>query len=138
MKHYQCIMNDIRIPVKEPHAAATAYSRIALRHRFPAAQVGDDLHVLFSEPGKAKRSRLSPDVFVALNVPRRDTRADYDADRLGAPDFVLEVPVAEHLEEGRGAQAGLLPTHRRARVPAVRPHPARTWRALARPCGVSR
>ena len=97
MQHYQCVMDDIRIPVKEPHAAATAYSRIALRHRFPDAQVGDDLHMLFSEPsagkepGKAKRSRLSPDVFVALAVPRRDTRADYDADRLGAPDFVLEV-----------------------------------------------
>ena len=82
---------DERIPVKEPHAAATAYSRAALRHRFPAAQVGDDLHMLFSEPGKAKRSRLSPDVMVALAVPRRDTRAEYDADRLGAPDFVLEV-----------------------------------------------
>ena len=48
---------DVRIPVKETHAAATAYSRIALRHRFPATQVGDDLHVLFSEPGKATQSR---------------------------------------------------------------------------------
>ena len=82
---------DVRIPVKEPHAAATAYSRISLRHRFPQAQVGDDLHMLFSEPGKPKRSRLSPDVLVALDVPRRDTRADYDADVLGPPDFILEV-----------------------------------------------
>ena len=82
---------DVRIPVKEPHAAATAYSRMSLRHRFPQAQVGDDLHMLFSEPGKPKRSRLSPDVLVALKVPRRDTRAEYDADLLGPPDFVLEV-----------------------------------------------
>ena len=82
---------DVRIPVKEPHAAATAYSRVSLRHRFPQAQVGDDLHMLFSEPGKPKRSRLSPDVLVALKVPRRDTRAEYDADLLGPPDFVLEV-----------------------------------------------
>ena len=82
---------DVRIPVKEPHAAATAYSRMSLRHRFPQAQVGDDLHMLFSEPGKPKRSRLSPDVLVALDVPRRDTRADYDADVLGPPDFILEV-----------------------------------------------
>ena len=84
-------LEDVRIPVKEPHAAATAYSRIVLRHRFPSAQVGDDLHMLFSEPGQPKQSRLSPDVMVALNVPRRATRADYDADELGPPDFVLEV-----------------------------------------------
>ena len=82
---------DVRIPVKEPHAAATAYSRNALMHRFPSAQVGDDLHMLFSEPGRKLQSRLSPDVFVALGVPRRGTRADYDADLLGPPDFVLEV-----------------------------------------------
>ena len=81
---------DVRIPVKEPHAAATAYSRAALRHRFPGAQVGDDLHMLFSEPGKPAQSRLSPDVLVALRVPRRGTRADYDADELGPPDFILE------------------------------------------------
>ena len=82
---------DVRIPVKAPHATATAYSRAALMHRFPNAQVGDDLHMLFSEPGKEGQSRLSPDVFVALKVPRHRTRADYDADRLGPPDFVLEV-----------------------------------------------
>ena len=82
---------DVRIPVKAPHATATAYSRAALMHRFPNAQVGDDLHMLFSEPGKEGQSRLSPDVFVALKVPRHRTRADYDADRLGPPNFVLEV-----------------------------------------------
>ena len=93
---------DVRMPVKAPHATATAYSRAALMHTFPDAEVGDDLHMQFSdrrvrevpsagrEPGEA-RHRLSPDVFVALNVPRRSTRADYDADQLGAPDFVLEV-----------------------------------------------
>ena len=84
-------LDDVRIPVKEPHAAATVYSRIVLRHRFPDAQVGDDLHMLFSEPGRADQSRLSPDVMVALKVPRRGTRASYNADRLGPPDFVLEV-----------------------------------------------
>ena len=84
-------IDDVRIPVKEPHAAATAYSRNALRHQFPVAQVGDDLHLLFNEPGENTQSRLSPDVFVALAVPRRSTRADYDADVLGPPDFVLEV-----------------------------------------------
>ncbi len=84
-------IDDVRIPVKEPHAAATAYSRNALRHQFPSAEVGDDLHLLFTEPGENTQSRLSPDVFVALAVPRRSTRADYDADVLGPPDFVLEV-----------------------------------------------
>ena len=84
-------LEDVRIPVKEPHAAATAYSRNALRHRFPGAQVGDDLHMLFSERGREGQSRLSPDVLVALDVPRRSTRADYDADVLGPPDFILEV-----------------------------------------------
>ena len=82
---------DVRIPVNAPHADATAYSRAALMHRFPGAQVGDDLHMLFSEPGKPAQSSLSPDIFVALNVPRRGTRANYDADDLGPPDFVLEV-----------------------------------------------
>ena len=82
---------DVRIPVKAPHAAATKYSCNALMHQFPRAEVGDDLHMLFTEPGKEEQTRLSPDVFVALNVPRRATRADYDADVLGPPDFVLEV-----------------------------------------------
>ena len=84
-------LEDVRIPVKEPHADATAYSRNALRHRFPGTQVGDDLHMLFSEPGRKGQSRLSPDVLVALDVPRPGTRADYDADVLGPPDFILEV-----------------------------------------------
>ena len=84
-------IDDVRIPVKAPHAAATAYSRNGLMHRFPNAEVGDDLHMLFTEPGENTHSRLSPDVFVALAVPRRSTRADYDADVLGPPDFVLEV-----------------------------------------------
>ena len=111
---------DVRIPVKAPHATATTYSREGLMLHFPDAEVGDDLHMLFTEPsageregpaprmkepstecdgvrpagnepGEEGRSRLSPDVLVALNVPRRGTRADYDADLLGPPDFVLEV-----------------------------------------------
>ena len=82
---------DVRIPVKAPHATATVYSRNGLMRRFPGAEVGDDLHMLFSEPGRQRQSRLSPDVFVALDVPRCATRADYDADVLGPPDFVLEV-----------------------------------------------
>ena len=82
---------DVRIPVRAPHATATGYSRYGLMDRYPDAEVGDDLHILFSEPGKPRRSRLSPDVFVALKVPRRSTRADFDVDELGPPDFVLEV-----------------------------------------------
>ena len=82
---------DVRIPVRAPHATATAYSRQGLMHRFPDTEVGDDLHILFSEPGKPQQSRLSPDVLVALKVPRRSTRADFDVDELGPPDFVLEV-----------------------------------------------
>ena len=84
-------LEDVRIPVRAPHATATAYSRNGLMHRFPDAEVGDDLHMLFSEPGRARRSRLSPDVLVALAVPRRTARSDYDADLLGPPDFILEV-----------------------------------------------
>ena len=82
---------DVRIPVTAPHSAATVYSRFCLMRRYPGAEVGDDLHMLFSEPGRPRQSRLSPDVLVALDVPRRATRADYDADELGPPDFVLEV-----------------------------------------------
>ena len=82
---------DVRIPVKAPHAAATKYSCNALMDQFPGAEVGDDLHMLFTEPGKKEQSRLSPDVFVALNVPRESDRGDYDVDALGPPDFVLEV-----------------------------------------------
>ena len=84
-------LEDVRMPLREPHVAATTYSRNVLRHRFPDAQVGDDLLMAFTEPGQREQSRLSPDVMVALKVPRRDTRARYDADRLGPPDFVLEV-----------------------------------------------
>ena len=90
---------DVRIPVRPPHAIATRYSCDALTHHFPRAEVGDDLHMLFTEPdggpgndpGNPKQSRLSPDVMVALKVPRNPARPDYDADRLGPPDFVLEV-----------------------------------------------
>ena len=96
---------DVRIPVRAPHATATAYSRNVLMHRFPDAEVGDDLHILFWEKGRMvkspqpgargetprTKSRLSPDVMLALKVPRRSTRADYDVDELGPPDFVLEV-----------------------------------------------
>ena len=84
-------LEDVRIPVNAPHAAATRYSCAALMRKFPGAQVGDDLHMLFSEPGRQSQSRLAPDVSVALNVPRRGTRSDYDADVLGPPDFILEV-----------------------------------------------
>ena len=82
---------DVRMPLKRPHAVATTYSCNALMHRFPDADVGDDLMMAFTEPGQREQSRLSPDVMVALNVPRRATRSDYDADELGPPDFVLEV-----------------------------------------------
>ena len=82
---------EVRIPVRAPHANATGYSRNVLRNRFPGAEVGDDLHMLFTEPDKTGRSRLAPDVLVALNVPRSPTRGEYDADLLGPPDFVLEV-----------------------------------------------
>ena len=98
-------LEDVRIPVRAPHAAATGYSHFALMHRFPEAEVGADLHLLFSEGEKGRKGRkrkkgregrdgksvLAPDVLVALDVPRRSTRADYDADDLGPPDFVLEV-----------------------------------------------
>ena len=84
-------LEEVHIPGNEPHAAATAYSRNALRHQFPGAHVGDDLMLKFSEPGKAAQSLLAPDVSVALGVPSRGDRASYDADVLGPPDFVLEV-----------------------------------------------
>ena len=84
-------LEDVRIPVNAPHSDATGYSWRALRRKFPDAQVGDDLLMLFSEPGRQSQSRLAPDVSVALDVPRRGTRGDYDADVLGPPDFILEV-----------------------------------------------
>ncbi len=84
-------LEDVRIPVNAPHSDATGYSWHALRRKFPDAHVGDDLLMLFSEPGRQSQSRLAPDVSVALNVPRRGTRGDYDADVLGPPDFILEV-----------------------------------------------
>ena len=84
-------LEDVRIPVNAPHSDATGYSWHALRRKFPGAQVGDDLLMLFSEPGRQSQSRLAPDVSVALDVPRRGTRGDYDADVLGPPDFILEV-----------------------------------------------
>ena len=50
---------DVRIPVEAPHSAATRYSCDALRHQFPSAEVGDDLHMLFSEPDKAEEEGQS-------------------------------------------------------------------------------
>ena len=84
-------MVDVPIPVQPPHANATVYSHLALMYHFPGVEVGQDLMMRFSEPGVVGQSRLAPDVFVALKVPRHGTRSDYDADRLGPPDFVLEV-----------------------------------------------
>ena len=84
-------LEDVRIPVSAAHATATNYAYVTLMHRFPHAEIGYDLHMLFSEPGKAKQSRLAPDVLVARKVARNPTRDDYDADLLGPPDFVLEV-----------------------------------------------
>ena len=84
-------MVDVPTPVQPPHANATIYSHLALMYHFPGVEVGQDLMMRFSEPGVVGQSRLAPDVFVALKVPRHGGRCDYDADRLGPPDFVLEV-----------------------------------------------
>ena len=53
---------DVRALAKAPHATATAYSRNSLMRRFPNAEVGDYLHMLFTEQGEEGQSRLSPDV----------------------------------------------------------------------------
>ena len=82
---------DVPVPVKASHMAATMYSHYGLMHRYPDAEVGHELRMLFSEPGEAEQSVLVPDTFIALNVRRHDSRTHYDADRLGPPDFVLEV-----------------------------------------------
>ena len=82
---------DVPVPVKASHMAATMYSHYGLMHRYPDAEVGHELQMLFSEPGEAEQSVLVPDTFIALKVPRHDSRTHYDADRLGPPDFVLEV-----------------------------------------------
>ena len=84
-------LEDVRIPVSAAHATATGYAYDTLMHRFSHAEIGYDLHMLFSEPGKAEQSRLAPDVLVARKVAHNPTRDDYDADRHGPPDFVLEV-----------------------------------------------
>ncbi len=85
-----------RVPVIAPHAEATRYAAQALAHRLrgPDAEVGDDLPVDFTVAdrcGAAHRNRLHPDVFVSLGVAHDPVRNEYDADELGAPDFVLEV-----------------------------------------------
>ena len=84
-------LEDVRIPVSAAHANATGYAYSTLMDRFVHAEIGYDLHMLFSEPSKAEQSRLAPDVLVARKVSRSPTRDDYDADLLGPPDFVLEV-----------------------------------------------
>ena len=82
---------DVRLPMKKPHWKAAHYTVDVLEERFPKAEVAEETDILFSEAGKRGQSRLRPDMFVALSVPRSDTLADFDIDELGAPDFVLEV-----------------------------------------------
>ena len=89
------------IPMIEPHAEAMCYTRNAFAHRFrtpagggPPGEVGLDLPVTFhlqDEQGVPCRGCLSPDVLVAFGVTHDPARCEFDADRLGAPDFVLEV-----------------------------------------------
>ena len=89
------------IPMIEPHAEAMCYTRDAFVHRFrapsgdgPSGEVGFDLPVTFhlqGERGEQVPGRLSPDVLVAFGVTPDPARREFDADRLGAPDFVLEV-----------------------------------------------
>ena len=89
------------IPMIEPHAEAMCYTREAFVHRFrapsgdgPQGEVGFDLPVTFhlqGERGKQVPGRLSPDVLVAFGAPHDPARREFDADQLGAPDFVLEV-----------------------------------------------
>ena len=88
------------IPMIEPHAEAMCYTRDAFVHRFrapagdsPHAEVGFDLPVTFHlrERGEQIPGRLSPDVLVAFGAPHDPARREFDADQLGAPDFVLEV-----------------------------------------------
>ena len=89
------------IPMIEPHAEAMCYTRDAFVHRFrapagsgPHGEVGFDLPVTFhlqGERGERVPGRLSPDVLVAFGAPHDPARREFDADRLGAPDFVLEV-----------------------------------------------
>ncbi len=85
-----------RVPVIASHAEATLYSVQALAHRIrgPEAEVGDDLPVDFQVPdshGGLRWERLHPDVFVSFGVAHDPTRREYDAEKLGAPDFVLGV-----------------------------------------------
>ena len=89
------------IPMIEPHAEAMCYTRDAFVHRFrapsgdgPHGEVGFDLPVTFhlqGERGEQVPGRLSPDVLVAFGAPPDPARREFDADQLGAPDFVLEV-----------------------------------------------
>ena len=82
---------DVRLPMKKPHGRAAAYAVDVFEERFPKAEVTSETDILFSEAGRQGQSRLRPDFFVALNVPRSKTLADFDIDELGAPDFVMEV-----------------------------------------------
>ena len=82
---------DVRLPMKKPHWKAAHYAVDVLEERFPKAEVAEETDILFSEAGMRGQSRLRPDMFVALSVPRSETLADFDIDELGAPDFVLEV-----------------------------------------------
>ena len=89
------------IPKIEPHAEAMCHTRDAFVHRFRepsgGAQQGEvcfDLPVTFhlqDEHGVPCPGRLSPDVLVAFGIEHDPARREFDADQLGAPDFVLEV-----------------------------------------------
>ena len=129
---------DVRIPVKAPHAAATAYSRAALMHRFPDAEVGDDLHMLFSESGQGRAEpavagRDGGPCRAAPQHPRRLRRRP-----AGGAGLRAGGAVAEHLEEGRGGASWTATSASACANACCSTQPARIWRGWARPCGDSR
>ena len=69
----------------------------------PKALVAADI-LVYPEKGN-NRNRIAPDVLVALGLGTRKRSSYFVWEEGKPPDWVLEVGVAEHEEEGSGRQA---------------------------------
>ena len=85
-----------RVPMSPVHGAAMRDSATAFAHHFrgQAVEVYEDVPLRYlkrNKRGLVRPAHLYPDVLVRLGIPHSLVRRRYDLNKLGPPDFVLEV-----------------------------------------------
>ena len=85
-----------RVPMRPVHGAAMRDSTTAFAHHFrgQAVEGYEDVPLRYlkrNRRGLVRPAHLYPDVLVRLGIPHSLARRRYDLNKLGPPDFVLEV-----------------------------------------------